>query len=56
MTDTETKVEHEHNAWTCPAHCHGCGCADPANSLCNPYYTDGYCPDALNWMPGDEPT
>ena len=36
---------HVHDPFRCPPHVAGCGCPDPENSLCNPYYVAGHCPD-----------
>lgn len=36
---------HAHNPFTCSPHVTGCDCPDPGNSLCNPYYVAGYCPE-----------
>ena len=50
-----SKQEHKHSAWQCPTHCRNCGCKDPDNSICNPYYINGHCPEDLNWLPEDDP-
>lgn len=49
-------TEHVHNAWLCPAHpVPDCGCPDPENELCNPYYQSGFCPDdVVLWPPAEE--
>lgn len=44
---------HAHSPSLCPAHVSGCcGCPDLENWLCNPYYVPGFCPDAIELMPG----
>lgn len=48
-----TAAPHVHDPFRCPAHTEGCGCPDPAGSLCNPYRVAGHCPDDLDVMPRD---
>lgn len=42
---------HVHSEFQCPAHVAGCDCPDPGESLCNPYWVPGHCPDDLEVMP-----
>lgn len=52
---TSAAPAHVHNEWRCPPHIEGCGCPDPENSLCNPYYSAGYCPDVATTAAFAEP-